>query len=104
MIDPPQILGILVNSDKYFDYVLKLAQAATNGGKLVRIHVLDKGFGLFSAREFPALKRLANVTACAAGMASTAGEKPILLPQTVAAVPPERLTDILMEFDRTVVF
>ena len=104
MIDTPQTLGILVNSDKYFDYVLRLAQAASERGKQVRVHVLDKGFGLFSAKEFSDLSRLANVTACSAGMASPAGEKPVLLPQTVAVVPPERLADILREFDRTVVF
>jgi hypothetical protein len=41
-----RVLGILVNSDQHFDYVLKLTAAATAKGKEVQIHLLDKGVGL----------------------------------------------------------
>ena len=104
MIAPGQTLGILVNSDKYFEYVLKLAQAATDRGKQVRILVLEKGFGLFATKEFTVLIRIAQITAGAVDMQKSGFREPFKLPDAVKVVSAQQITDILGEFDRTVVF
>jgi hypothetical protein len=98
-----QVLGILVNSDKYFEHVLKLAEAATASGKKVRVHVLDKGLGLFCAGQFAPLSRLAQITVCG-DLAASASRAPLQLPDTVKIVSARRVADLMRGFDRTVVF
>jgi hypothetical protein len=104
MTDTGQILGILVNSDRYFDYILKLSEAASTAGKSVWIHVLDKGFDLFAAGQFAALSRMTRITACAAGLARPASAGPCQLPAMVKIISAGEFADILRKFDRTVVF
>jgi hypothetical protein len=104
MTDTGHILGILVNSDRYFDYVLKLSEAAFAAGKDVWIHVLEKGFGLFAAGQFADLSRIARITACAAGQVRPTAEGPCQLPATVEIVSAGEFAEILRSFDRTVVF
>lgn len=101
---PGGVLGILVNSDRHFDYVLKLAEAATATGRQVRIHVLEKGFGLFSTGYFDRLRRLSRITACAAGAGKNGPQSPLSLPGTVDIVSERQFADVLREFDRAVVF
>lgn len=104
MNEPGHILGILVNSDRHFDYVLKLSEAASAAGKSVWIHVLGKGFGLFAAGQLTALSRMARITACAAGLPRAAAEGSCRLPTEVEIVSAGEFAGILRKFDRTVVF
>lgn len=104
MNDSNNILGVLVNSDEYFDYVLKLTAAATAKGKEVRIHLLDKGLGLLFSEVFAPLNRLARITACAEGMRAVAPDAPLCVPGSVKMISPLQLALILKGVDRTVVF
>jgi len=36
-------LGIIVNSNRYFDFVIKLAEAAADNQKQVRMHLVGAG-------------------------------------------------------------
>lgn len=98
------VLGILVNSDRHFDQVLKLAEAATATGRQVRIHVLQKGFGLFSTGYFDRLSRLTRISACAAGLDGGGPQRPGSLPGTVDIVSEQQFAEVMRELDRAVVF
>jgi len=104
MTDSGRTLGILVNSDKYFEYVMKLAEAATAKGERVRILVLGKGFRLFATDGFTRLSRMAQVTAGTTGMGNLACQETAPLPDTVTVVSAQKFMDVLGGFDRTVVF
>ena len=104
MIDSGRTLGILVNSDKYFEYVLKLAEAATAKGQQVRILVLGKGFRLFATDEFAMLRRMARITTGAVDMGNPGFPETSPLPDSVTVVSAQKFVDVLGKFDRTVVF
>ena len=104
MSESGRTLGILVNSDKYFEYVLKLAEAATAKGRQVRILVLGKGVRLFATDEFARLSRMAQITAGATDRGNLGFQETDPLPDTVTVVSAQKFMDVLGEFDRTVVF
>lgn len=104
MVDSCGTLGILVNSDEHFDYVLKLTEAATAKGRQVRIHLLDKGLGLLSSDALAPISRMAKISACAAGIEAMAATVSAGLSASVELVAPHRLAELLQAFDRIVVF
>jgi predicted peroxiredoxin len=57
-------LGILVSSDKYLDYVVKLTSAAHKKGKAVHIFFTGKGVLLTQSPQFKKLVGKAQVKLC----------------------------------------
>ncbi len=57
-------LGILVNTDKHFDYVFQLAKAAHGKGIETRIFFTGQGVLLTQRQEFKRLVGLARLTVC----------------------------------------
>ena len=104
MMDSNNKLGILVNSDEHFDYVLKLTDAAISKGKQVQIHLLDKGVSIVFTDLFDRLNAKARISACSEGIRTIAGNAPFNVPDTVEIVSPHQFPRILKGVDRTVVF
>jgi hypothetical protein len=103
MGDSTGVLGILVHTDRYFEYALKLAEAASAKGRRVRVHLLDKGIGLLSSDSLRSLGRVAQISACAAGVQAAAATTPGLK-ASVEIVSHRHLPTLLQSFDRIVVF
>ncbi len=57
-------LGILVSSDEYYDYILKIAEAAHRKGKEVTIFFTGKGVILTQKSNFNKLISYAKVKVC----------------------------------------
>lgn len=57
-------LGILVNSDKHFDYVYQLARAARHRGIETRIFFTGRGVLLTQQEAFKKLVGLARLAVC----------------------------------------
>ncbi len=57
-------LGILVGTDKYFDYVINLAEAAHTKGKTVEIFFTGTGVKLTQRAEFEKLVGKAKLSVC----------------------------------------
>ena len=96
-------LGILVNSNNHFDYVVALARAAHAKGKDVHIHLSQQGVFLMRERALNDLIRLVRVTVCgesvkAFGLGAEFDSRKIILAQ------PCHLEKILSDCDRCVVF
>jgi len=96
-------LGILVNSNSHFDYVVALARAAHDKGKDVHIHLTQQGVFLMRESVLNDLTRLVRVTVCgesvkAFGLGAEIGSGKKILAQSC------RLEEILSDCDRCVVF
>jgi len=57
-------LGILVNSDKFLDYAVKLTDAAHAKGKDIRIFFTGQGVLLTKKEDFSKLVGKAKITVC----------------------------------------
>ncbi len=57
-------LGIIVNSNRYFGFVEKLADAALDQEKQVRIHLLGLGCEFIKTDACRRLSRLTRMTLC----------------------------------------
>ena len=104
MTNTKQILGIIVNSSRYFDFVANLAEAAAGSGKAVHIHLLGAGCGFALTDACRRLSRQARITVCsqsAAKMAPVIGCGDM---NELCLVPPQELTRLLKQCDRHVVF
>jgi hypothetical protein len=94
-------LGIIVNSNRYFGFVEKLADAALDQEKQVRIHLLGSGCEFIKT---DACRRLSRLTLCVL-TAQQNTVKPFDYHQPgVAVVPPQELSLILQDCYRYVVF
>jgi hypothetical protein len=87
-------LGILVNSDRHPDYVLRLAQAARDRGKSVSVHFTGAGLRLADSPFLAALADLARLSAEKNGLK---GCRPPTLPCI-------GLSEFFRRCDRCVVF
>ena len=97
-------LGILVNSNRYFDFVEKLADAALMRGKQVRIHLLGSGCEFIHTDACLRLSRLVQMTLCPC-TPQQGSEAPGKVGQHgVDVVPPRELSAILQDCHRYVVF
>ena len=87
-------LGILVNSDRYPQYVLELCRAAQMRGRQVSVHFTGAGLPLADGPLVEALEGLAHISQepTASGISGPAG------------VPCIALSEFLLRCDRTVVF
>ena len=98
-------LGILVNSNRHFDFVVKLSEAAASKGIGVMVHILGQGVaGINNADVLAALSRIAQVSVCAASMRQFARQTAVKMPKAVMISPPGQLARILSRCDRHVVF
>jgi len=97
-------LGIVVNSNRYFGFVEKLADAALGQEKQVRIHLLGSGCEFIKTDACTRLSRLSQMTLCTLTTQQNA-VKPFDRHQPgVVVVPPQELSLILQDCYRYVVF
>jgi len=97
-------LGIIVNSNRYFGFVEKLADAALGQEKQVRIHLQGSGCEFIKTDTCRRLSRLTRMTLCVLTAQQNA-VKPFDYHQPgVAVVPPQELSLILQDCYRYVVF
>lgn len=97
-------LGIVVNSNRYFDFVEKLTDAALEQGKQVRIHLLGSGCEFMHTDACLRLSRLVQMTLCPAIPQRDGGAPGKVCQRGVDVVPPRELSAILQNCHRYVVF
>ncbi len=97
-------LGIIVNSNRYFGFVEKLADAALGQEKQVRIHLLGSGCEFIKTDACTRLSRLVQMTLCALTAQQTAAKHFDHHQRGVVVVPPRELSVILQDCYRYVVF
>jgi len=97
-------LGIIVNSNRYFDFVEKLADAALGQEKQVRIHLLGSGCEFIKTKAFTRLSRLAQMTLCPFSFQQNAPQHMNDIKPCISLVPPQALSMIMQGCDRHVVF
>jgi hypothetical protein len=97
-------LAILVKSDQYFDFVEKLAQAAFQKRRLVKIHIMGDGVALLWESSFDRLLDLAQISVCGESVAQFQSQKIADIPNSVAVVSPEKVSALIQWGDRNVVF
>ena len=102
--EPPETLGILVNTADHPDYLISLARAARAKGKQVRVHFSGPGVRLLSAKEVSELHDLAPITACAESLARFGGDFGGSGPDGVRVVPAAELGRFISGCRRYVVF
>ena len=104
MAQTKDTLGIIVNSNKYFEYVTHLTAAAVEHGKVVYIHLLSAGCQFAATDACLQLNDRAHITMCAKSsqkMEQTLVER---IREHIPMVPPQTLTSLLAKCDRHVVF
>jgi len=97
-------LGIIVNSNRYFGFVEKLADAALGQEKQVRIHLLGPGCEFIKTDACTRLSRLTRVTMCALTIKERADKLSSYSQRGVVVVPPHELSLALEDCNRYVVF
>lgn len=97
-------LSILVQSDRHFDFVEKLTEAALEKGKQVKIHILGDGVAFISSNTFTRLIHMAQISICSDSFNKFFGENIPVLPRTVKIVQPRQITEIVQWCDRNIVF
>lgn len=97
-------LSILVQSDKYFDFVEKLADAAVEKGASVKIHILGDGVSMIQSDIFVRLAKRARISICATSFKRRFKVNIPQVPLSVAVVPSDCIVDLLKWSDRHVVF
>ena len=97
-------LGIIVNSNRYFAFVDKLAEAALAKGKQVCIHLVGSGCEFIGTEACARLSAKARCTVCAASLEKMGAGGAAGIPAGVSPVPPQALTRILKACQRCVVF
>ena len=65
----PETLGILVNTDDHPEYVISLARAARNKGKMVRVHFSGPGVRFLYGGGMAEIRDFIQATACAESLA-----------------------------------
>ena len=99
-----QRLTILVKSDQHFDFVAKLAQAAFEKERPVKIHMMGEGVALLWENSLSGLLGVAQLSACAESVAQFHSKKSAPVPESVAIVSPEKISELIQWGDRSVVF
>lgn len=97
-------LGILVTSDKHFNYVINLTETACNKGKKVNIFFTGKAVKLIESPDFSRLSSKASLAICDWSAHSLGLSKP--LPDIDPGIfePQTRHAEIMKDCDRYVVF
>jgi hypothetical protein len=97
-------LGIIVNSNRYFDFVEKLAEAALGQEKQVRIHLLGSGCEFIDTHACMRLSRQVQLTLCPSTPQQNLGKPDDHYPCGVVVVPPRELSAVFQDCSRIVVF
>lgn len=99
-----QTLGILVNSERHFDFVFALTEAAVLKGKQVSIHIMDSGLGLLFASSFPRLCPMARITVSDTSIPEIGRRGSPQILAGVEVIPAQKLVGLMQQCDRQVVF
>lgn len=97
-------LGIIVNSNRYFSFVEKMADAALGQEKQVRIHLLGSGCEFIKTDACTRLSHLAQMTLCALTVQKNSVNHFDHRQCDIVVVPPQELSLILQDCYRYVVF
>ncbi len=97
-------LSILVKSDRHFDFVEKLTEAAFQKRREVKIHMMGAGVALLWANPFSRLAEVAQISICDDSFDKFHANKIPPIPESVQIVPPEQISKIIEWSDRNVVF
>ena len=99
-------LGILVNSDKFLDYVVKLTEAAHKKGKDIKIFFTGQGVLLTQKENFTKLVGKAKLTVCDVSFRSWGLSEPEKVPGVGFKdfVTQARNAEMIEECDKYVVF
>lgn len=104
MAQAEDTLGIIVNSNRYFDFVTHLAEAAVAHDKSVHIHLVGAGCQFAVTDACLQLSDRAQITMCAKSskkMEHVLGQE---IKERIPLVPPQGLTTLLKQCARHVVF
>lgn len=104
MMHVKDTLGIVVNSNRYFDFVVNLAEAAAEHDKVVHIHLLGAGCEFIITDGCMRLSRWVQITMCSKSAQQIVQEEAERVKDRICMVPPQELTRLLKQCDRYVVF
>jgi len=99
-----QTLGIIVNSNRYFSFVMKLADAAMGSGKQVRIHLLGSGWEFIKTDACKRLSRLTRMSLCVSSVPESVLPQLKKIEPGISLVAPHALSVLLKDCYRYVVF
>ncbi len=103
-MDTKDTLGIIVNSNRYFDFVANLAEAAADHDKAVHIHLVGVGCQFATTDACMRLSCQARITMCSKSAQETAHAFVDGIKDSISLVPPQELTKLLKQCGRHVVF
>lgn len=104
MMHEKDTLGIVVNSNRYFEFVVNLAEAAADHDKVVHIHLLGDGCEFIITDGCRHVSRWARITMCSKSAQKTVQEDAERVKNRIPLVPPQELTRLLKQCGRYVVF
>jgi len=97
-------LGIIVNSNRYFNFVTSLADAALDKGIHVRIHLLGSGCEYINTRACIRLGHLIRITLCSASAHGNTLQQIESIKGWISLVPPQVLSMVMQACNRSVIF
>ena len=103
-VKPNNTLGIVVNSNRYFNYVTHLADAALQDQKDVRVHLMGPGSAYIQTKDCKRLSKTVSITLCMTSARWFAREKLEKFNNIITLVHPGELSKILGNCTRYVVF
>jgi predicted peroxiredoxin len=93
-------LGIFITSDRYPEYALSLARAASDQGLMVRIHFTGSGVRLVRHNYFDQLTAFAEISVCRESAAIFQVDHQLANERRRALVPSRRMAQIIRTCDR----
>ena len=99
-----ETLAIIVNSNRYFEFVTNLADAAVDSDKVVCIHLLGDGCAFALTEACTRLSHKTRITMCGKSACRMAQGDEQAATERISIVPPQELTRLLQLCDRHVVF
>jgi len=103
-VKPNNTLGIVVNSNRYFNHVTHLADAALQDQKDVRVHLMGPGWAYIQTKDCKRLSKTVCMTLCMTSARRFAQGKLEKLDNIITLVNPDELSKILGDCSRYVVF
>jgi len=97
-------LGIVVNSNRFFDQVTQLAEAALQDQKIVRVHLLGPGWAYIQTEAYMRLHKAVHISICAISARHYAAQHIDTTDPYLSVVHPKKLSKILQDCHRHVVF
>lgn len=97
-------LCILVKSDRHFDLVEQLTEAAFQQKRQIKIHILGAGLALLCSNPFTRLAEMAKISICTDSIENYHAKINSTIPESVRIVPPEQISKIIEWGDRSVIF